>query len=184
MPNTEPSGAMMGVATRSTGTFGVSTSPCSRLSSSDEIKRGAGRQRDRLAEIFGVALPLQFGIRNDARRAVLARAIDPHDLATAVFDADDAELVIGRLEGELGGKSRRHAAAPDRFAGAVVGMNAAVAARANDAVERGRGGKAQRVGARDTRSACDLGGERPGMDFEPLHRARHRDRLERQARPP
>ncbi len=65
-----------------------------------------GRQLDRGLEVVAVAFALQLRLGNGADGAARPHAVDPHQLAPAVGDADDPELGIFRLGAELGDEPR------------------------------------------------------------------------------
>jgi hypothetical protein len=92
------------------------------------------RQSDRGLEIRPVAFPLQLALRHNANGTVATRAVDSHDFAPAVAEADDAELEIGGLGRELRHVARGHALPPGVLARAVDGIDSARQAGTNDAV--------------------------------------------------
>ena len=138
----------------------------------------AGRQRDRLREVFAHGAPLQLGVGHAPHAAAGAGAVDAQDLAPAVGDADHAELEVGRLGAKLGHETIGQAVAPLRFAAAAGRIDAARDARANQPFERDRRAESDDVGARAARiglqlrrqgarmrpDAVDLAGQDGGLD--------------------
>src|SRR5260221_9911391 len=110
IPSRRPSGANNGAATRMIGTCGTSTAPLAFSELDRRDVNVAGRQRDRLFEIVPIAIALKLCVGYGADGAARSRTIHANDFASAVGNADDAQVVVPRLRGKFRREPRRQPA--------------------------------------------------------------------------
>ena len=134
----------------------------------------AGGQLDRLLQGH-LGLSLQRRLRNRPDGAVRAGAIDPHDVAPAVVEADDAKRPVARLGGELRRVARSHAGAPHGLGGPVDRIDAAGEPGADDAGGRHRRAEAHHIGARDPEYGFELVREHAGAAVDTFEIALQRN---------
>ncbi|MGB6964416.1 MAG: hypothetical protein WBD90_07985 [Xanthobacteraceae bacterium] len=125
------------------------------------------RRRLRRFEKVDCARVLQLAVGDDTYRAVLAETVDPDQFAP-VGEIDQAEDIVGRLGGKLGGETPGQAFPPRRLGDPTFRIGAAGKMRAHDA-GNGRGfAKSGGVFAR----AADRRGKRrrqhPHMNLDAL----------------
>ncbi len=136
------------------------------------------RQADGFPEISPVALLLQFGIGDQPNGSVRPGTIGTNHFASAILNADDTKLRVGRLGLEFGQETRRDPLAPCRLGEAVDGIDAACLMRANEAVYCNRGPEAGDVAARAAHVGLQVGRDELRMRLDAIENARQQRLLQ------
>ena len=106
------------------------------------------------------------------------RTIDANDFASAILDADDAELRVSRLGFEFGQQALRELVVPGLFGEAIDRIDAAGETRPDQPVQCGRGPKACDVAARAAHMGLQIGGDEPRMRLDAVEDARQQRLLD------